>query len=376
MAGSARPSPADFEAAGLVDRAAADAAQRLKLLEHLIALGATLDDLVATPPDDLPKLAATIALWGGRQRLTIGQVALAANVDDTMVARVWRAAGFPDPAASPDVATFSPRDVELLEIMQAAIVLFGEDVTIQLVRVLGASAARVADASLSAFFVSVVPDAVSQDSVGLALARANSESMAMLDGLTRGFDTMLRHHLERAFRPAEELIAVPDVDLVRRSVGFADLVDSTVLSQRLDPPRLSRVLSDFDASVSEIVVAGGGRVVKLIGDEVMFVAGDAMSAVDIALELIATFREHDVLPPIRVGIATGEVLARDGDYSGVVVNLAARAATVATPSSLFVDPVTRDSLQGQPQYECVDAEQYELKGFADPIELTRIDRAR
>jgi class 3 adenylate cyclase len=130
-------------------------------------------------------------LWGVSESLTIDDVEIAAGVDGSLIARAWRAAGCPEPHIDPERRSFSRRDVEMLQIMRAAIDLFGEDVAIQLLRVVGAAAARVADASVSAFFVSVASAAVEADPSGLALARANAESMMLLDGLSRGFDTWI-----------------------------------------------------------------------------------------------------------------------------------------------------------------------------------------
>jgi len=115
--------------------------------------------------------------------------------------------------------------------------------------------------------------------------------------MTRAFDTFLRHHIERAFRPLEAIEATAGVDLVRRSVGFADLVDSTAWTQQLDLPALSRALSLFDSTASEIVVGHRGRVVKLIGDEVMFVANDPATTTDIALALVDASRPTTCCPP-------------------------------------------------------------------------------
>jgi adenylate cyclase len=370
-----QPGRDELEAAGLYDPGADDASGRLALLKYLIGLGATIDDLVAAKPGELPLVASTIALWGDREFFTIDELAAAAGVEHSLIARAWRAAGFPEPDPNPELRTFTRRDVETLEIMQAGIEFLGEDVAIQLLRVLGAGAARLADAAVSAFVVNVGPQAVEQDPSGLALAHANAESMMLLDSLTRAFDTLMRHHIERAFRPLEAMGTVSGVDLVRRSIGFADLVDSTAWTQQQDFVALSRALTRFDTTASEIVVGHGGQVVKLIGDEMMFAANDPAVAVDIAFALIGAFESHDVLPPVRVGIATGEVLARDGDYSGPVVSLAARAVNVAPPSTLLVDPTTVAALEDVPSLSCREARSYSLKGFAERVQLSRVTRS-
>jgi adenylate cyclase len=164
------------------------------------------------------------------------------------------------------------------------------------------------------------------------------------------------------------------VDLVQKSVGFADLVDSTAWTQQLDFLALSRALSEFEAVASEVIVARRGRVVKNIGDEVMYVADDAATAADVALALIDVLGGHPVLPQLRAGIASGEVIARDGDYSGSIVNLAARALTAAAPSTLLVDRATRDALPGA-RFTCGDERAVALKGFDAPIPLYEVTRA-
>lgn len=369
------PGAAELEAAGLYDPEASDAAERLAFLEYLVGMGASLDDLLAHPQDELPIVASHLALWGVGEWLNLSEVADRAGVDVPRVARAWRAAGFPEPDQSVDLKAFSPRDVEMLEIIRAGGEWFGEEVTIQLVRVLGAAAARVADALVSAFMVHVAPQAAVHDPSGLELARANAESLVLLEGVSRGFDTLLRHHIERGFRPLDASRPMTDVDLVGRCIGFVDLVDSTAWTQQLDLPELSRALNDFDTLASEIVVGHGGRVVKLIGDEVMFVASDAAAAANIALALIDVFAGHAVLPAVRAGIATGEVLARDGDFSGAVVNLAARAVKVAEPSTLLVDRATRDALHDVVAFALGEERGHSVKGFADPVLLSRITRS-
>ncbi len=98
------------------------------------------------------------------------------------------------------------------------------------------------------------------------------------------------------------------VEVQRRSVGFADLVGSTAWTQQLDVADLAAALTEFDATASELVTTGGGRVVKLIGDEIMFAAPEASMAVDAALALVDAFAAHDTLAQVRVAVATGDVL--------------------------------------------------------------------
>jgi adenylate cyclase len=363
------PGANDFEAAGLYDPEAEDAPQRLALLEYLVELGATIDDLLAER-DELPIVASTISLWPDRERFTLAQAAERSGLDADVIARTWRAAGFADVGI--DQPFFTAIELQLLETLRVAIEFLGEEVTIQFVRVLGAASQRVADAAVSAFVVNVGPARMEVDPSGLELARANAASSALLPGLVNGFEAFMRHHLSNARRPLNTDVG-RGVEVQQRSIGFADLVGSTGFAQELDIDKLAAAFTEFDNSSSELVVSHGGRVVKLIGDEVMFVAPDAATAADIALALVERFENHDVLPPVRAGVATGDVVARAGDYDGSVVNLAARAVKVASPSSLLVDQSTGDALP-RDRFSRSAAGTFDFKGFAAPTPLFRIGR--
>jgi adenylate cyclase len=246
--------------------------------------------------------------------------------------------------------------------------VFGEDVTIQFARVLGSAAARVAEAAVSMFIANVVP-AVSHDASGLELARANTDATALLENVVLGFDVLLRHHVYAARRFDD--IDTPGVDLLTRSIGFVDLVGSTAMSGRLEPAELATVVTEFETTASDVVTAHGGRVVKLIGDEVMFATSEPAAAVEIALRLVETFDEHDRLPPVRAAVATGRVVSRDGDYAGVVVNLAARAVKQARPGSLLVDRATGVALDSE-LLRIRNAGPFALKGFPERVSLFRV----
>jgi hypothetical protein len=92
------------------------------------------------------------------------------------------------------------------------------------------------------------------------------------------------------------------------------------------------------ARVDRTVTSAEGRVVKLIGDEVLYTASDEASACTIALNLATTFTDRPIVPAVRAGVAGGDVLLRDGDVFGPVVNLAARAVKVAAAGEV-VAPV-------------------------------------
>jgi adenylate cyclase len=98
------------------------------------------------------------------------------------------------------------------------------------------------------------------------------------------------------------------------------------------------------------VAEEGGRVVKTIGDEVMFVSGDVAAAARIARRLTDRSLDDALLPPARAGLARGSVVTREGDYFGPVVNLASRLVEIAKPGSVIASDEVHASLSEDPAF--------------------------
>ena len=74
----------------------------------------------------------------------------------------------------------------------------------------------------------------------------------------------------------------------------------------------------------------------MIGDEVMFVVDNVADAARIGLALADAYADDDLLSDVRVGLACGPVLLRDGDYFGPTVNLAHRIVNIANPGTVLM----------------------------------------
>jgi class 3 adenylate cyclase len=355
----------DFEALGLYEPAAPHAAEQLELLEYLVTVGATAEDLLAYR-DQLPGLAFVVAARAGRPAVTLAEAATRSGLSEQRVRQLTRAAGFPEPG--PDDRVFSEAFVTIAASLTAMESLFGEQATLQLVRVLGSAMARVADAAVSAFLVNVEPGVRDADPVGLGVARANVDAAALLPGVSFVLDVMLREHLISARRTILGDAGDAGYETQRLLVGFVDLVGSTALAQRLSTRELGTVLTEFENLALDTVTSGGGRVIKLIGDEVLYTAGDELSACTIALELSSALADHPEIPAVRAGLAGGEVMLRDGDVFGPVVSLAARAVKVAAPGEVVAPPAVAAAagLAAEPLGPRL------LKGFDADVELCRL----
>ena len=167
------------------------------------------------------------------------------------------------------------------------------------------------------------------------------------------------------------------------TVLFADLVDSTGLSQRLDAERAREVLGRFyDVTVEELH-ALRGRPEKFIGDAVMAVFGlpqvhedDALRAVRAGIAIRERVRrlceELGLATPleIRVGIESGEAATGRGPdgqllVTGSVVNAAARLQTAAEPGEVLAGETTRTLTERAVSFG--EERLVEAKGFVQPL---------
>ena len=358
---------AEWERLGLYDPAAPGAIHQLELLEFLVARGANVEDLVEFR-DSLPGLAAVLALRGGRA-LTLPEVVAESNLDEAQVAAIVRAAGLPIPG--PEDRFFVEGFAGLGRGLAAAEDLFGSDAVLQLVRVMGAAMARVADAVVSAFLVNVEPLLRQEEAAGLAVARANAQAVELIPSVVSLLEVLLRQHVIVARRSIVAEQVESGYEVQHLCVGFVDLVDSTSLAQTSTVRELGALLSDFEILATERVLDGGGRVVKLIGDEVLYTAPTIERAVAIATALEAALEGHPGLPRARCGLAVGDVTLQGGDVFGPVVNLAARVVREAAPGEILVaGPGIEAPDEGPARLEPVAPRV--LKGFSDPVPLYRV----
>ena len=307
---------------------------------------AAAEDAVASEAAD--ELRAT--LLGSSARYTPIEIAEAGGVERELTRRLWRAMGFAD--VPDDEAAFTDEDLDALRraaSLMARDALDDHDL-LHLARVLGQASAQMAE-SVVGFTLERV---VGTDDGGRP---ATSELLDELDHLV--VYLLNRHLLEALQRHLSNRRTLGEGTPM--CVGFADLVGFTRLSQRLDERQLAALIEMFEQVASDAVVVRGGRVVKMIGDEVMF-ASDPRQGVDIALTLAEAFVGDD-LPEVRVGLACGSVVTRAGDLFGPTVNLASRATAIARPGSVLVSSDLFDVVAADPDLHLRRMRPRRLKGI-------------
>jgi class 3 adenylate cyclase len=130
------------------------------------------------------------------------------------------------------------------------------------------------------------------------------------------------------------------------------------------------LLTEFSATVTDVVHADGGRVVKFIGDAVMWVSPTAAQLAKAAADLVDHRRARDTGLQVRAGLAYGPMLALDGDYYGNPVNLAARLVAAAGPGEILLSDELQQELDG---WSVAATEPLSLRGFTDPVQAWMLD---
>lgn len=346
-----------MEAAGI-----ANPRERADLIKYLHELGFTLDQMVeAERRGRLFGLAGDVLQWSGPPIYTVAAAAEQLGLSAEQVAHAWGLLGLT--FAGPEVPALSQADVDALATWVALKAVVGEDGALGLLRVLGAAMARLSEAE-STLIRAGTPDIQmthTKDEFATAQAyRAVAEFVPRIGAL---IDIVHRHHLTSARTHFEGVIRDTSSSVVC-GIGFADLSGFTALTQALTPAQLTELLNEFAGAVSDVVHADGGRVVKFIGDEVMWVSASPEQLANAAVDLVEHPQAREEGLQVRAGLAFGTVLAINGDYFGNAVNLAARLVAAAAPGQILTDSALRDQL---PDWAATPHGPLVLKGFDAPV---------
>ncbi|RDH75861.1 adenylate/guanylate cyclase domain-containing protein [Mycolicibacterium moriokaense] len=346
-----------LEAAGI-----ANARERAGLIEYLDALGFTAEEMVeAERRGRLFGLGGDVLQWSGRPEFTLREAADELGVPVAELIKAWHAVGLSAPDTTQPV--FSAVDVDGLAAWVSMKTAFGDEATLTLLRVLGSSMARLAEAGSTAIRLGRPDIQMEYSRDELTTARAHRAVGEFIPRLAVLIDAVFRHHTISARTYFEGVIRDNSAS-VTCGVGFADLTGFTSLTQRLTATELSDLLVEFAGTVSDVVLADGGRVVKFIGDEVMWVSSTPEQLVKVAFDLVEHQRAREVNLQVRAGLGYGSVLAIGGDYFGTPVNLAARLAGAAAPGQILASSDVRDQLADWP---AIAQEPLVLKGFDTPV---------
>ena len=316
-------------------------------------------------------------LLGAERTLTYRQMAEQMGVSTRSARRLWRALGFPN--LDENIRAFTETDAEALARM-VELVREGhlnQETAISLTRSVGQMTDRMVVWQIEA----LVEDKIANER--LTDAQARSHVVEELPQLIEPLQELMSYAWRRQLSAALQRLTVrvesglaalsrgregaeDDAPLpLARAVGFADLVSYTSLSRQMSERTLAQMVQRFESRCAEIISIGGGRLVKTVGDEVLYNAETPEAGAEIALALAETIAADEVLPQARVSVVWGRVLSRMGDIYGPTVNLAARLTALADPGTVLVDEGTAEALEVTEDYLLVPQPPRLVRGFGE-----------
>ena len=325
------------------------------IVEFLGTLGVAPHD-VPVSAIEASAMAADVILARG-DKFSLLQLADETGLDTDQVGNIFRHLDIT--IGDADEIRFGDADVKLVRFFFDAVALLTEQEANELLHVLGVAVSSASEAAVTGHVLGPESRATSYlDGARVAAAMAEV-GLELGEHLAAAF----RHHLRQSMSRQRRVQSVEFRELHTLTVGFVDLVGFTTLSQTLEPADIIALITQFESRAHELAHNEGARIVKLIGDEVMFASESRVAGASFALGMLTSFGTSNVVP--RGGLASGSVIAVHGDYFGSVVNLAARLVTTAVPGEILVD----DSVAGATGVTTEFAGRRMLKGFDDPVRV-------
>ena len=288
------------------------------------------------------------------------------------VALLIQSAGLPAPG--PDDPSFTEAEAELFVEVASLREVWPPDLGIQVSRVAGRALARIAQAQVQLFRLHVEPRlrAESGDRVA-ALPEVHWAFERLLPLAAPWLDLVHRRLFEReltevAVREAEARVGgqtLPGASEV--AILFCDLKDFTAYADQEGDEAAVEVIESLATIVTD--ECRDGRVVKGLGDGYMLAFAEAPAAVETGWRVVERRREADG-PGVHASIDYGVAVARDGDYFGGVVNVAARILAAAGRDELMATAAAAQASEAVFEWE--DAGARQVRGVREPVGLCRL----
>ncbi|MDQ6747902.1 MAG: adenylate/guanylate cyclase domain-containing protein [Candidatus Dormibacteraeota bacterium] len=312
--------------------------ERARLVDYLLRHGISREEVAeAARTNQLPLLVLSQTL-AGKTTLTRRQMARQSGVPVEMVDRITRALGVA--SGHEDEALYSQREVYAIRLIGSLRSVYSDDDLVEVASVVGRAIHEIAEATLELF----------RRRFAKPFAEAGASELEMMLRLATVIDLtvpttgpMLELVLRRQLEVTSRSEAVVQLERTRTSldgqveqaVGFADIVGFTEASTRMNALEVSQLAARLLRTAEEVFPRRGARLVKTIGDAVMFTAPDALSAAVAAGDLVRMWKSTEG-PDLRVGIAQGPMLRAYADYFGRTVNVASRLSDAAPAGMIYL----------------------------------------
>ena len=296
-------------------------------------------------------------LLGEAPSLTLTELARRAGTSLETAQKFWRAMGFAD--VTPDAVHFTEQDVAALQDTATLLDETSESAlasasVLELLRAQSYTMDRLVLWELETF-VTDLSERLSLDDTSarlVALDRIDS----LVDLLSRQLNYVWRRHMASILGRTDAEVSArgredtgPDLYPLIRSLGFVDIVSFTQRAQGMSKAALTHMLEGFENTARDVITSRGARVVKTIGDAVMYISDDLLVAADVVTALVDELQKGPDAIRVRASLVEGRVISRSGDVFGPTVNLASRLVDAAEPGGIRLDEATAMAILHSPE---------------------------
>src|SRR4051794_1193787 len=150
---------------------------------------------------------------------------------------------------------------------------------------------------------------------------------------------------------------------------FADLVGFTALTAAIGDEAAAEMAVAFEDTVRTLADEHELEFVKAMGDAVMVRGADAAETVALGLRVAHEAFAPSGWPPVRIGVHTGPAVARNGDWYGSAVNVAARLVACAQGGELLLSEDTERRITRGFPLDLVDQGLRRLRGVPRAVRV-------
>jgi class 3 adenylate cyclase len=207
---------------------------------------------------------------------------------------------------------------------------------------------------------------------GLASGIPNAR-LAVLEGSalapTVGDTAAVLSAIDEFLGEGEETAVTTELPEGMAVILFADIADSTALTEQIGDAAFRNKARELDASLRTVIRECSGTPVegKLVGDGVLAVFTSARQAIECALRCKGA--GESVGLQLHLGIHAGDVIREGNNVYGGAVNIAARIAGASAPGEVLVSDTVRGLARTSAGVTFEDRREHELKGVGEPQRL-------
>lgn len=347
--------------------------ERAELIEWLLEQGITAEEIRGSITPML--LPARRLMGDDGTYVSARETSESAGVDLALLQRVQRAVGLAR-VDDPDAVVHMRADgIAAAHAQRFVEVGIHPDHVVQVVRVLAEGLSHAAEVMRFTALAAILEPGATELEIAKRSQALSSQIAPRLGPMIEAMLFMqLRHSMEtEAVNASERAAGAPLPGARQVTVAFADLVGFTRLGEAVPAEELVQ-LAERLADLARDVAVPPVRLVKTIGDAVMFVCADPEPLLDAVLKLVEVTDTDNDFPRLRAGIAAGPAVSRAGDWFGSPVNVASRVTGVARPGAVVVAESVREAVGDKSGFSWSFVGPRHLKGIKGEVNLFRVRR--